>query len=322
MNARACCGLGAITLAMLGCSAPSCPTTPGGAARDFTAFPAIHDQPSFTRLLGLSDVHGGYDRMIALLARWGVIASAPVGPGAAEWTGGDATLVVTGDLIDKGSQSVEVLDFFRALGADATARGGQIVVTLGNHEAEFLADPYNAKADTFDRELDAQGLDPCVVATTEPRGVWLRTRPIGARMGDWFFAHAGQTHGRTVAALEQTLELAIARNDFRDNEIIGPDSILEARAWWEAPAGSAQGNATELAVAHIVFGHTPDALDVRGAIGVGENGLLFRIDTGMSPAVDDSQGSLLEITHDGADEVATELRADGVARPLWRGPKR
>lgn len=304
----------------LGCGGPSCPTVALGAARDFTTSPTIVTQPTFTRLLALSDIHGGYDRMVLLLQQWGLLAAVPSSPAVAEWSGADATLVVIGDLIDKGTQSIEVVDLLRALEVSAAARGGHVVVTLGNHEAEFLANPYNSRADAFDSELSASGLDPCIIATTDERGTWLRSRPFGARVGDWFFAHAGQTHRRTVADLEVALQAALVANDFRDAEFTGSDSLLNAREWWLAPDRAAKDSADALAVAHIVFGHTPDALGPRGAIATGENGLLFRIDVGMSPAVDDSAGALLEISHAGSVEVATELRADGVKRELWRGP--
>ena len=49
-------------------------------------------------------------------------------------------------MIDKGSSSLEVLDFVMALQADAKKGGGTVIVTLGNHEAEFLVDPNNSKA--------------------------------------------------------------------------------------------------------------------------------------------------------------------------------
>lgn len=310
-------GLALVTATLAACGSPTCPTV-AIAARDFTAAPTIADQPSFTRLLALSDVHGGYDRMVALLLRYGLIGAAPATPSDAVWSGGDATLIVTGDLIDKGSQSLEVVDFLIAL--QTSAGSGRVVVSLGNHEAEFLADPYNTKAATFDSELTAAGLDPCVLASAAPRGMWLRALPLGVRIGAWFFSHAGQTHGRSATELARALEAALVANDFRDDEIIGADSILEARGWWETSANVALADATALAVAHLVFGHTPDALGPAGAIAVGEGGVLFRIDVGMSPAVDNSEGSLLEVVHDGSAEVATELRADGSRVPLWRSP--
>jgi hypothetical protein len=296
-------------------------TADAAIARDWTTSPAILDLPTFTTLYALSDIHGGYDRLVALLARHGLIAAAPATPAAATWTGGDATLVVVGDLIDKGSQSLAVLDLVRALQASAPDHGGRVIALYGNHEAEFLVDATNSKASAFDDELAAQGIDPRTIASgRDDRGVWLRQWPFGARVERWFFAHAGSTAGRTLAEEEDLLRAAITAHDFNDPAIVGDASLLEARDWWQ-PAGVAQADLAALGVDHIVFGHTPSALGPSGAIAIDTSGALFRIDVGMSPAVDDSKGALLRITHDGADEVATELRADGTTRALWRGPR-
>lgn len=304
-----------------GCGHDACPSQRPPPTRDFAAYPVVVEQATYTTLYALSDVHGGYDRMVHLLARHGLIAPSPTAPDAVVWTGGDATLVVTGDLIDKGSRGVEVIDLMRALAVSASVVGGHVVVTLGNHEAEFLVDPRNDKAGAFEDELAGAKIDACRVGDgSDAHGAWLRGLPLAARVGGWFFAHAGNTKGRTVPELEMTLQMALALHDYDDPEIVGSDSLLEARSWWEATAGLAKANATQLGARHIVFGHTPSALGPTGAIAVAEDGVLFRIDTGMSPAVDDSEGALLRVTHDGDSEVATELRADGTARELWRGP--
>ena len=54
---------------------------------------------------------------------------------------GRRVLVVVADVIDKGDQSLASIDLLTALEAEALAAGGRVVVILGNHEAEFLADP-------------------------------------------------------------------------------------------------------------------------------------------------------------------------------------
>ena len=290
-----------------------------GVGRNATTSPAIVTQDSYTTLYALSDVHGGYDRMVTLLAHYNLIAPSPATPSAMTWTGGDATLIVIGDLIDKGAQSLEVVDSLRALQTSATAAGGHVIVTMGNHEAEFLANPDNSKAAPFDSELTAAMLSPSLVATTDPRGVWFRNLPLGAKIGDWFFAHAANTQGLTIAQLEQNLDAALNNNGFTDSAIIGDESILESRDWWMAAASTAQTNATALGVSHIVFGHTPTALGAMGTIQSANSHLLFRIDCGMSPAVDYSKGYLFRLTHDGTDEVATALAADGTTSELFRG---
>jgi hypothetical protein len=175
---------------------------------------------------------------------------------------------------------------------------------LGNHEAEFFANPNNSKttdADTgFNTELAHDHIDCGSVAPgIEPRGAWLAARPIGARIGKWFFAHAGQTHGQSIA----DLNASYAGHSFTD--LTPADSILEARDWFaDAPA-----NATALGVDHIVVGHDPNALGPTGSIAHSAN--VFRIDCGMSPDVDYSTGCLLR-----PDGVAEELKGDGTVRGL------
>src|SRR5262249_11977179 len=139
----------------------------------------------------------------------GVIAKMPDVPGNAQWAAADATLIVVGDLIDKGPQPIEVMDLLRALESSAQGSGGRIVVLLGNHEAEFFVDPGNKKAessDGLDAELGARGIDPVSIASgADPRGAWLRARPLAAKIGKWFFAHAGDTGGRSLADLDLAL---------------------------------------------------------------------------------------------------------------------
>ena len=304
------------------------PSTSGGTSggtpttgRDWKAFPAIVDVPAPATLYALSDVHGGYDRLTTLLVANRIVANAPKTPTDAHWGGGGATLVVTGDMIDKGPSSVEVLDFLMALQADAKKAGGAVIVTLGNHEAEFLVDPANSKAsgaDGIDPELSTKGVLPAAVASgTDPRGGWLRQLPFGARVGSWFFSHAGDTQGRTMVVLESTLEAAVkTHSNYDDPEIVGASSILESRSWYTS-ATTGSHNASALGVKHIVFGHDPSALGAKGQIATTSDHVLLRIDCGMSPVVGDSTGMILRVTQQAANDVVEQLDATGKAKALF-----
>ena len=297
-------------------------TTPG-TGRDWAAHPAIVDVPAPAALYAVSDVHGGYDRLVTLLLANKLLSRAPTAAKDAHWGGAGATLVVTGDLIDKGPSGVEVIDFLMALQADAHASGGLVVVTLGNHEAEFLVDPTNSKAsgtDGIDTELSADGIAPATLASaTDPRGAWLRVLPFGARVGGWFFSHAGDTGGRTLNVLDAALEAAVkAHADYNDPAIVGTSSILESRSWYTGTVVTQ--NAAALGVKHIVFGHDPNALGAKGAIAVAFGNALVRIDCGMSPGVDDSKGKLLRVTQQGATDVVDELDPAGASRALFQSP--
>jgi hypothetical protein len=281
--------------------------------------------PAPATLYALSDVHGGYDRVTALLLANGILSKAPSSSTDAHWGAGAATLIVAGDMIDKGPSSVEVLDFFMALQADAKKAGGLVIVTLGNHEAEFMVDPTNSKAsgtDGIDAELTTKGLAPASLASgSDPRGAWLRLLPFGARVGGWFFSHAGDTGGRSVAALETALEAAVTTHaNYNDPEIVGASSILESRDWYSGKS-TASTNAAALGVKHIVFGHDPNAIGSQGKIAVDGTNMLLRIDCGMSPDVDYSTGMILRVTQQGTNDVVDQLDATGKVKSLFVSPR-
>src|SRR5262245_39148669 len=77
----------------------------------------------------IGDVHGDLKTFRALLLKLGLI------DGEERWAGGETHLVQTGDLLDRGPGSRQVLDLLMRLQEEAPASGGQVVVVLGNHEA-------------------------------------------------------------------------------------------------------------------------------------------------------------------------------------------
>jgi hypothetical protein len=283
--------------------------------RDWSTYPAIATATAPGIIYAVSDIHGGRDRAVNLFTQNGLIGSSQ------QWTGGNAVLVVAGDNIDKGPQSVEVIELLMALQTDAAAKGGQVIVTLGNHEAEFFVDPNNSKATGpggIDGELSQDSVAPADLADgADPRGAWLRNRPFGVIIGDWFFSHAGDTGGLSPSALESQYENAVnAHPDFNDPSIVGTTSILESRDWY-TQGSTVKHNLAALGVNHIVFGHDPNALGPKGAIAVDPKHQLIRIDCGLSPLVNDSTGMLLRIQRSGSTETADELDASGAVRSLF-----
>ena len=129
----------------------------GGWSRDWTNYPAVYSATGANTLWAVSDVHGDRDRLVALLVGAGLVGGTAIAP---TWQAGTDTLVVNGDNIDKGSQSIEVLDYWLALIPLASAAGGHVVVLLGNHEVEFLADPNNSKAAAPAADTAAAAPDP------------------------------------------------------------------------------------------------------------------------------------------------------------------
>jgi hypothetical protein len=306
--------------------------------------PAVVRVDSVPTIFALGDVHGDYGRLAGLLAAADLIAGRPDEPEKVKWTGGKAVLVCTGDLIDKGDRSLDVIAMFRALRDDAVKSGGRVIVTMGNHEAEFLANPeHDGKATEFVMELNAKGITPRQVADgKDPLGIgaFLRSLPFAVRVGDWFFAHAGKTDGQTIEALDNALSRGVDQDGYGTKILSKPDSILEARLhdpapWWEENGDTPKQSETRLASSvraleakHLVIGHQPGHVEFsnhrtrkKGTVFQNYDGLIFLIDVGMSraPGLDLSKGVLLRIETGGLPRVNVVYH-DRSTQALWMGP--
>jgi hypothetical protein len=289
------------------------------------AFEPIVEIPQFTTLYAISDVHAHYAEFSALLLKYNLIASVPSDPNGMTWTGGEATLVVNGDMIDKGPASLEVIEAVMALQTSALSSGGTVIALLGNHEAEFMGDPTGSKfqgSDRIDGELAAQtpAIDPNAFASgADPRGAWVAHLPFGARVGSWFFSHAGDTGGSTVTQLDTALSAAAASSQgWSSSAIVGPGSLLESRGWYSPSVVTA--NLTALGAKHIVMGHDPNAFGSVGQILAPSAyaGSLVKLDTGLGAGA--STGALLRVRHAEVNDVAEALLPDGTTTQLWAGP--
>ncbi len=89
-----------------------------------------------SRVVAIGDVHGAYDNLVVILQRAQLIDA------ETHWIGGEATLVQTGDLFDRGLQVREVMDLLMRIQNEAAAAGGQVIVLLGNHEGMNLTGFY------------------------------------------------------------------------------------------------------------------------------------------------------------------------------------
>jgi hypothetical protein len=285
-----------------------------GSPRDWAVHPAIVQRPAAETIYALGDIHGDYERLVTLLTAAHIVGK------DTHWAARKATLVVTGDMIDKGPRPVDVIRLLAALRTEAPAAGGEVVLLSGNHEAEFLAGTDAKKAADFIADLKKSGFSPSQVAACKTDiGDFLCTLPYAARIGDWFFSHGGNTAGRTIPQLAKAIESGAY-------PLTDPNSILEARLgegkeqWIEAPNQRAllQMYADALGVKHMVQGHQHN--EVRFADGVTRHagqmfcrwGLLCLIDVGMSREIGDSHGAILRITN----ARVTAIYPDGSEKPV------
>lgn len=81
------------------------------------------------RIVAVGDLHGDHAGFAAILRDARLI------DGEGRWTGGDAILVQTGDVVDRGPDSLPIIRDLMRLQREAQRTGGRIVALVGNHEA-------------------------------------------------------------------------------------------------------------------------------------------------------------------------------------------
>lgn len=118
----------------------------------------------------IGDVQGCYEPMRELIA-------------ALPFEAATDRLWFVGDLVNRGPQNLETLEYVRKLGPQAT-------IVLGNHDLHLLAIVFGGKtpqkSDTFQ---DVLGSPRC-----EELSHWLRAQPLIHQFGEWILVHAGIPH--------------------------------------------------------------------------------------------------------------------------------
>lgn len=177
------------------------------------------------RVYAVGDIHGRYDLLRALLDR--------IGDHAAALPPSESLHVVfLGDIVDRGPDSLKVLEFLY----DLQSKSDRVVVLLGNHEDAMLQALDGDPAMLRDwmrvggaATVRSFGLEPFVpgedagrylrqLRAAVPRewAAWLKRLPLTARSGDYLFCHAGVRPG--VALRRQTRnDLLWIRDDFLDD---------------------------------------------------------------------------------------------------------
>ena len=139
-----------------------------------------------------------------------------------------------------------------------------------------------------------------------------------------------------MSQLMDALRSGVDKDGFGTKELVGENSILEARLGEKGPEGGpwfesdAKHDANfvlnryagSLGVQHIVQAHQPG--NVSFADGVRRRkgqmfqrySLIFLVDTGMSGAIDDSEGAVLHIRAE-PNEEAVVICPDGAKTVIW-----
>lgn len=81
------------------------------------------------RIVAIGDLHGDYENYLSALRAAGLIDKKD------KWSGGKTHLVQTGDIPDRGPDTIKIIEHITKLGKQAKKKGGRVHNLIGNHEA-------------------------------------------------------------------------------------------------------------------------------------------------------------------------------------------
>lgn len=243
----------------------------------------------------IGDIHGHFDKLVALLIDEGLIAN------DLSWAGEDSTLCFLGDYFDRGPNGVGVVDLMMRLQVEASMAGGKLIALPGNHEAFFLAalrfgNQRDAlTGETFRIQWIWNGGNPQELHRIEKHQIhWLSNLPAMVRLGDYLLVHADSgfylKYGDSIDSVNNAMRAVFCGRNIGGEMSMLIDGFCRRGHFTERPAGGVQRARYFLRIyggKQIVHGHTPIAY-VTGAEPdqvtkplVYANGLAIDLDHGL-----------------------------------------
>jgi hypothetical protein len=253
----------------------------------------------------VGDIHGYLHTLVKLLQGAGLINHAH------NWIGRNAALWFIGDLVDRGSDSIGVLNLVMRLQEEAHEAGGSVDCLLGNHELLLLAAYQFGRRSTglssnFITKWRRNGGNKNDLAKlTKAHLTWLAERPGMSLVGNTLLVHADATfytrYGKSVAEVNETFRTLLKRSDaLAWEELIEAFAMRGIFVHKEAGDEFVSRFLSIFGGERIIHGHTPIStivggsakkvtgsyvyangrcIDVDGGIYMGGPGFVYRLET-------------------------------------------
>ena len=239
--------------------------------------------PAPEKILALSDIHGHFDDLLALLKAHRVVDE------RLRWSFGRGHLVIAGDVVDRGDQVTQALWFIRGLEIQAKQVGGRVHMLLGNHENMVAAGDLRYTNPLYTNAPEGR---PSVVerfGLDGEFGRWLRAKPALLKLGPFLFLHGGVSpelaaHKFTLASINAELRAHLGGRPDPDTDaafLLGDQGPL----WFRGLIPGEKSEATDaqidellatFGVKAIVVGHTTE-----DSVEALHGGRVYAIDAGL-----------------------------------------
>ncbi|KAI9206747.1 Metallo-dependent phosphatase-like protein [Polychytrium aggregatum] len=242
----------------------------------------VPSKPAPARVVAVGDFHSDYPSTLK------VLMLANITDKNGDWVGGSTTFVQTGDVVDRGPDTIKLYDMMRRLQKQAKEAGGRVVPLLGNHEVMNMANDlrYVTPEDFASFGGDEQRAHEW--SAKGELGSWLRGLGITTKVGGTVFVHGGIHPSWARHGVRKLNEMARAALTLPPDQI-HRQAIFDGKSpiWYRGYASNPE--ATECAVLEqalnylgakrMVVGHTPQQ---SGKILKRCGGKVFVIDVGIS----------------------------------------
>jgi hypothetical protein len=251
-------------------------------------------------------------------------------PHTGAWIGGNTTLVQTGDMVDRGMESIQLYRLFKRLAREAEEQGGQVINLLGNHELMNIQGDFRY---VNRREMEAAG------GRGQWQQIWEADGEIGSQVrkfktavtvGPVLFVHAGLLpafldNNRSLEDINKDMSAALAGNGYPQESalqsIVDGDGPLWTRFYTEenpVVCSVVLQVLKQVGAQRMVVGHTIQENEV-GHFRVNPlcGGSLILSDTAISRAYG---GEMSFIVYEGMQDAIVHYPRLGIQKVLPRSP--
>ncbi len=164
----------------------------------------------------VGDIHGYSDVLLSLLYKAGLINM------RGAWAGGAATLVLVGDFVDRGPDSIGTVATVMRLQEEAAAAGGRVLATLGNHDlalvlAKRCPDVRAGDGETYMTFWEWIGGARADLAIPDAQVEWLARLPAMLMIEDTLVIHADSSfyadYGKTIEQVNRNIARIVNEQD-------------------------------------------------------------------------------------------------------------